>query len=701
MKRIFSALAVWSIVVGASAFGSPGTIDTYAGGGSGDGILATEASLDRPSGIAYDQLGDLYIADTYAHRIRRVGSTGIITTVAGNGVPGFTGDLGPATSASLNTPTGIAFDSSGNLYISDTGNHRIRRVTLGLISTVAGNGVAGYSGEGLAVTVSLNGPTGLSVDPSNNVYIADSGNNRVRRINPSGFISTLAGNGTSGSSGDGSLATLARLNSPQGVAADALGSIYIADTNNHRIRQVTAGLVITTVAGTGSPGYSGDGGGAAAAALNSPSGLALDSGANIYIADRDNRRVRRLKLGFVFNTNPVNAAAGYIISTVAGNGYYSFSGDGGPATGAGIGSSSSVAFDPFGILAISDSGNNRVRGVTIAGTISTLAGNGTTTFLGDGGPATSAALSRPTGVAVDNFGNLYVADYEHHRIRKVDSSGTIGTVAGNGSAGFSGDGGPAIGGQLRHPTGVALDASGNLYVADTDNQRIRKIDLSGNISTIVGDWFPGFYGDGGPATQARLNYPTGVALDSSGNLYIADFSNNRIRKVDGSGMITTVAGNGSYAFSGDNGPATAASLAKPFAVALDGSGGYYIADTYNHRIRKVNAAATISTVAGNGISGFSGDGGSATSKSLSYPGGVCLDASGDLYISDTNNHRVRKVNTAGSISTVVGNGVLGFSGDGGPAVQARLNFPFPVAIDSAGRIFIPDYFNDRIRIVNV
>ncbi|MEO7803944.1 MAG: NHL repeat-containing protein, partial [Actinomycetota bacterium] len=425
-----------------------------------------------------------------------------------------------------------------------------------------------------------------------------------------------------------------------------------------------------------------------------------DSLGSVYVADRDNHRVRQLKLFVAFSAPPVTFSAGYVANTFAGNGSASFSGDGGPATLAGLRSPNSVAVDPTGLIAISDSDNYRVRGVSLSGIITTLAGNGTATFLGDGGPANAATLSKPIAAALDSLGNLYIADYEQHRIRKVDSSGKISTIAGTGTASFSGDAGQAVNAGLNHPSGIVPDGSGNLYIADTDNQRIRKIDPSGFISTIVGDSIAGFYGDNGPAAQARLNYPQGIALDATGNLYIADYGNHRIRKVDSSGTITTVAGNGLTAFSGDGGLATAAGLKNPFSVAVDPSGGYYIADTYHHRIRKVSAAGIISTVAGNGILGFNGDGSPATSKSLNTPGGVFVDASGNLYISDTGNHRVRKVIASGTISTVAGNGTPGFSGDGGLATQAQLNFPFQVAIDGAGRMFIPDYSNNRIRIVS-
>jgi sugar lactone lactonase YvrE len=279
----------------------------------------------------------------------------------------------------------------------------------------------------------------------------------------------------------------------------------------------------------------------------------------------------------------------------------------------------------------------------VSGTITTVAGNGTPGFSGDGGPATNARLAYPTGVAVDAAGNLYIADRLNSRVRKVSTSGTITTVAGDGSAGFSGDGGPATNAQLAGPYGVAVDAAGNLYIADFQNSRVRKVSTSGTITTVAGDGSFGFSGDGGPATNAQLAGPNGVAVDAAGNLYIADINNHRVRKVSTSGTITTVAGNGTPGFSGDGGPATNARLRPPTGVAVDAAGNLYIADIFNQRVRKVSTSGTITTVAGTGIYGFSGDGGPATNARLAYPSGVAVDAAGNLYIADQNNHRVRKV----------------------------------------------------------
>ena len=291
-------------------------------------------------------------------------------------------------------------------------------------------------------------------------------------------------------------------------------------------------------------------------------------------------------------------------------------------------------------------------------------------------------------------GNLFIADGGNFRIRKVDTSGIITTVAGNGSSEFSGDGGPATSASLTNPFGVALDGTGNLFIADEGSNRIRKVDTSGIITTVAGNGSSGFSGDGGPAISASLSGPIGVALDGTGNLFFADAGNNRIRKVDTSGIISTVAGDGIFGFSGDGDPATSASLRDPFGVALDGAGNLFIADRFNQRIRRVDAATgIITTVAGDGptgigAGGFSGDGGPATSASLNSPFGVAVDGAGNLFIADTLNNRIRKVDTSGIITTVAGNGSFGFSGDGDPATSASLHEPFGVALDGSGNLFI-------------
>ena len=587
-----------------------------------------------------------------------------IDTVAGIG--GFGGDGGPAVLAHLNRPESVAVDGAGNLYIADNGNKRIRRVdnTTGVITTVAG----------------LNTDSTLAVDGLHNIYVADT--SRIHNFDVArGIFTTVAGSGKQGFSGDGGPAIAAELSQPEDVAVDAAGNIYIADKLNHRIRKVDAATgIITTVAGNGNNGFSGDGGPAIAAELHYPHGVAVDAAGNIYIADSGNQRIRK-----------VDAATG-IITTTAGNGTPGFRGDGGPAVQAELVSPRSVAVDGTGNLYF-DNGQ-RIRKVDAASDIiTTVAGNGNTGFSGDGGPAVQAHLKSPQSVALDNAGNIYIADGGDHRIRKIDAAtGIITTAAG---AGIGPDDVPATEARLATPRDIAVDGAGNIYIVDSSNARIRKVDAAtGIITTAAGNEIHGFSGDGGPATQASLRYPRSVAVDTANNLYIA--GNARIRKVDAAtGIITTVAGNGTPGSSGDGGPAIHASI-TPSDLAVDTDGNIYLAYFGNHRIRKIDVATgIITTVAGNGNGGFSGDGGPAVHASI-IPSGLAVDTDGNIYIAG--GHRIRKVDTAaGIITTIAGNGNPGFSGDGGPATDAALHSPSDLVVDGAGNIYIVDTGNIRIR----
>ncbi|KAF0221782.1 MAG: hypothetical protein FD174_113 [Geobacteraceae bacterium] len=683
----------------------PGDIITVAGGGVGDGVTATSASLYYPRDVTVDGAGNYYIADYDNNRIRKVdGATGVITTVAGNGNYAYSGDNGPAIAAALARPTGVAVDGAGNLYIADSGNHRIRRVdaATGIITTVAGTGAQGYSGDGGAATAAaLNRPIGVVVDGAGNVYLADTNNSRIRKIDgATGIITTVAGNGTFGYSGDGGAATAATLRlsdfvntDRSGIALDGAGNLHIADTFNHRIRKVDLATgIITTVAGNGIYDNTGDGGTATSAAISYPSDIAFDGAGNLYLVGY--HRIRK-----------VDAATG-IISTFAGNGQFSYSGDGGAATAAALGNPYGIAADGAGNLYIADTSNHRIRRVDGAtGVISTIAGTGQYQFGGDGVAATEARLGiNLRAVAFDGAGNYYITDSDNNRIRKVDGvTGVIGTVAGNGVAGYSGDNGPATAAALYSPRGVAFDSAENLYIPDTANNRIRKVDVAtGIISTVAGNGVFGYSGDGGAATSAAIKQPAGIAFDGAGNLYIVDNYNQRIRKVDGAtGTISTVAGNGVAGYAGDGGAAIAAAvqLDHTSGIAFDGTGNLYIADTTNNRIRKVDGTTgIITTVAGDGSYNYYGDGNLATSAALKYPAGVAFDGAGNLYIGDAGNQRIRKVtSTTGVITTVAGNGGNGYSGDGGPATAAKLSWPYGVTVYGNGNIYIADSTNGRIR----
>jgi len=610
--------------------------------------------------------------------LQAFGQSGVITTVAGNGTAKFSGDSGPAMSASLNNPYGVAVDTSGNVYIADYDNNRVRKVSpSGVITTVAGNGNSVFSGDGgPATSAGLCQPSGVAVDASGNLFIADNCNNLIRKVSPSGIITTVAGNGNIGtvgsSNGDGGPALAATLANPAAVAVDASGNLFIADLNDQRIRKVSAGGTITTIAGNQTTGFSGDGGLATSASLYAPSGVAVDASGNLFIADSGNNRIRKV-------------SASGVISTVAGNGTSNYSGDGGTATSASLYGPYGVAVDATGNLFVADNGNNRIRKVSSSGIITTVAGSGANPggFFGDGGPAISADLNNPSSVAVDASGNFFIADYQNNRIRRVSSGlplqATIRSEAGDTSPSFGGDGGSAVKASLHFPTGVAMDAAGNLYVADSQNNRVRMITPGGTISTVAGTGNPGSVGDGGPAASASLDTPYAVAVDPAGNLYISELNGHRVRMVNPSGIIVTFAGTGSAGFSGDGGPASSALLNKPIGIAVDSTGNVYIADSFNYRIRKVDTNGNITTVAGNGQTGFSGDGGAATSAQINIPTGITIDGGGNLFIAIPSSGRVRKVSASGTITTVAGNGSFSFCGDGGQATAACLNQPYSTA----------------------
>lgn len=670
------------------------TISTIAGTGtSGFSEGATASQLNKPGSIALDAQGNLYIADILNYRVRKVNlNTGNITTVAGNGTSGFSGDGGLAVAAQLSVPGGIAVNASGTLlYIADKNNHRIRKVDLvsGIITTFAGMNMAGYSGDGLLATSSkLNNPIAVALDATGNLYIADRNNHRVRSVNAStNVLRDIAGTGVAGFSGDGNFAPLAQIDFPVGVAVDQQGNLYIADANNSRIRKVNLNSGnISTVAGNGSIGFSGDGGLATNAALHRARQVAVDAQGNLYITDLDNQRIRKVD------------AVTKIITTIAGTGVAGFSGDGGLATLAQLYKPRDVQVDASGNVFIADRDNHRIRKIDIAtNNISTIAGTGTAGV--SVSLATSAQLNQPGGISVDNDGNIYIADSHNHRIRKIlASTGEIVTVAGDGTANFGGDGGLAIAAQLNTPGGVAVDANGNLYIADKENHRIRKVDaITQVISTVAGTGTAGFSGDG-LATSADLNSPIGVALDGNNDVYIADRNNHRIRKLEiATGMLSTVAGTGTSGGSGDGGLATAARINLATGIAVNSAGDIFIADRNSHRVRKVDAVTkNITTVAGTGTFGFSGDGSTATLANLGQVRQVAVDASGNLYIADLDNQRIRKV-TAGNITTIAGTGIAGFSGDGGLATLAMLNNPRDIVVDGQGNLLIADRENHRIR----
>jgi uncharacterized protein (TIGR03437 family) len=497
----------------------------------------------------------------------------------------------------------------------------------------------------------------LAVDGAGNLYIADSAAGRIRKVAADGIITTVAGGGTLGR-GDGSPATSAQLYSPQGVAVDSTGRLFIADNYTDSVSMVTPGGTILTIAGLASPsygGYGGDAGPANSAMLWYPVGLAMGPAGTVYLADQGNNRIRVLI--------PVSPSpALYTIKTVAGTSSGGYSGDGDAAVAAQFSSPQRVALDAAGNLYISDKGNSRIRKVTPDGTISTVAGNGTYGYSGDGGSATKAQLSYPYGIAVDSVGNLYMAD--NGVIRKVAPNGIISTVAGGGNAN-PGDGGPATNAVLYHPNDVAVDAKGNLYIAD-GNYRIRKVTTDGIISTIAGNGKQGYSGDGGLAVNAQISTPESVAVDNLGNVYFAAWRFGPIRKVTTDGIISTVAGNGTEGYFGDGGPAVNAGLDWPEALAADAAGNLFIADNDNNRIRQVSPDGTINTIAGSDtLPGYGGDGGAALTARLGRPSGLAIDPAGRIYVADTYNNRVRLLTPPAGTPAISSGGLMSAGAFGG------------------------------------
>ena len=686
----------------------------FAGTGSqatqGDGTDPARAQLAGPYSVAvgnvtqvgYQVTGfDVYIADTFGHQVRKASvtippidspsgsQTALITTIAGSGAFGFSGDGGAATAAKLNSPYGIAWDKGRNLvYVADTLNNRIRAIsTDGTITTVAGSGSAGYNAsEENALKTPLNHPRGLAVDDRGRLYIADTSNNVVRLLDPStGTMTTVAGIGAAGY-GDGVAATAAALRAPSGIALDSQGDLYIADTGNQVVREISGDGILHTVAGTaGKPGEFGDGGPAVLAQLSSPMSVAVRPDGDVLIADTGNNLVRVLE-------GAVAAGPTRQIHVLAGNGSASYAGDGKPPAQAQFSG-------PAAIVSKLDSGqptNPDVPSVTGTRYVLDSFNNVLRAF--------STADSSPTD-------NHAAGDNDEDDVSTIAGVGLPSSTPA-GQAATSGD-------RLAYPMGMALDSKNDrVYIADTFNNLVRSVDLSTRKMTVIaGTGTAGYAGDNGQAGKATLSYPTAVAVDGNGDLFIADTYNGVIREIvatSGSSIsststITTVAGTGRLGFSGEGGPAAAADLYFPYGVTVDSSSppNLFITDSFNHRVRRVTDVTNadpskrlIQTVAGDGSQDFAD--GTAASAHFDRPWSSSVDQQA-LYVADYLNQRVRKVDLqTGAVTTVSGLGSTGLKGDVGPATAGELDGPRGLSsVGTSGALLVADSFNNRVRWVGV
>jgi uncharacterized protein (TIGR03437 family) len=648
-----------------AAIAQPYIISTYAGGGTPGGG-ANFSALGSINAVAADSAGNLFLSlPDYHMVVRRDASTGLLTVAAGTGTAGYSGDKGPAAIAQLTYPDGLALDAAGNLFIADGTNNVVREVSNGIITTIAGTGKRGFSLDGgPATSAMLSQPTGIAIDANSNLYIADSQNSRIREVS-NGIITTIAGNGNEVPPStviSGAPATNSPLLLPTGVAVDANGDVYISDYVQPNILKISGGIitivataapaaagiavdssgnlfvavsanstvdmisngVLTVIAGGVIAGFSGDGGPAINARLNDPLGVAVDGAGNIYIADSKNMRVRKVSAG--------------IITTIAGAGSGGLAGDGGPPANAQLFAPPAIAQDSLGNLYVADTGNNVIREVS-SGVITTIAGNGVPGYTGDGGPSASAQLRAPAGVTVDSAGNLYIADSGNGVIRKI-SNGVITTFSSNSL--------------LASPSAIAIDTSDNLYVVANSGCEVQfpGLRLSGTTSPIlkisngaVTTIAPG-------SCSASKPLAVGMAVDSSGDLFYTQGSS--VYKI-ANGAATLIAGAGT-GFSGDNGPAISARLSAPSGLAVDSAGSLWISDTGNQRIREVSNGI-ITTIAGTGppaLQGFptfAGDGGPALAAQLDNPQGILVSPTGQVFFADTGNNRIRLLTPAGGCST--------------------------------------------------
>ena len=687
----------------------PLVVIDLAGGGefgdAGDGQPAARAQFRSIGGVAVDPQGRVYISDPQANRVRRIGADGVIQTVAGTGVRGSAGDSGPATQAELTEPTRLLVDGAGVLLIAEL--HRVRRVEVdGTITTVIGDGQPGLEGDGGSASLArVAGNAGMALDGEGTLFIAERAAHRVRRIGTDGIVTTMAGTGIAGSAGDGAAAASAELNQPVDVEVDALANVLIAELGGNRIRRVSGQssvAAIHTLAGTGEPGMAGDGGSAVGAQLNGPQAVAVDTDGNVFVADWNNRRIRR-----------IDSSGG--IATVAGD-IQQPSTSGRLAVDTRLELPVDVTVTTRGELLVVEQGTRRLRALVpiaqipaepeapaappyqapararalpppVAGELiaEVFAGRGEPGYDGEGGLRSDAQFSTPRGIAVDEAGRVLIADTGNHRVRRIELDGTVRTVAGNGSPGFSGDGGLATAAQLNRPHHVTVDAEGSLYIADAGNFRVRRVSPDGVIGTMVGGSAPGSAGDGGPAAYASLTEPVGVALDPFGRLYVVDAPDHRVRRIDPDGTIFTIAGTGEFGAAGDGGPGSAADVGFPQRVVVDAAGDVLISQLQAGVVRRLRRDGGIELAAGS-LDPSAPDEGPTASVRIEAPIGLAADAAGGFYVVESG---------AGTVTAVSGSGARVIAGDptgsgqpGGPAGEIPLFTAIDIAIANDGSVYL-------------
>ncbi len=615
---------------------------------------------------------------------------GIITTIAGTDFV-FRGDGKPALQAELGGAFDVAAGADGSVYAADYLNHQVVRVsTGGTLTVVAGNGISGYSGDGgPARNASFSSPRYIALDGRGNLFIADTGLRVVRRVGPDGIVTTVAGTGAPGDSGDGGPALLATFGTLSGIAVDANGFIYVSDSSNHRVRRIAPDSTIEGFAGNGRPGFGGDDGPAPAASLFFPNGLAVDASGNLYIADQNNARVRRV-------------SPDRTIATVAGGG--NGRRDGVPATQTSLTTPTDVDVDAAGNLYITETALGIVRRVGPDQVVHTFAGRGDNAFEGDGGPASQAALSNPFGVASDPLGAVYIADTNNLRVRRVGPDGIITTIAGIGQTQSSGDNGPAVSASFGFPTGLVIDPFGNIFVSDESNHRVRKISPDGTIRTAAGTGDSGDSGDGGPATQARLFLPIALASDFAGNVYISEptIGPQRIRKLSPDGTISAAAGKppgANPSFPYVTIPATSATFSFPSSIAAGPDGSLFVLDTFFCSLFRVGRDGLMSHVAGLNVQPCNTDLFSdpapallsrlPASNAILNGSQIQVSNTGTVYLTNPTLRKIFRI-AGGSISRVAGNGETGSPANGASALGSPLLRPMAIAADAAGNLVFSD-----------